>query len=499
MHMTDWAKTQREDPVLNTALDWLEVWKKADLETLLGEHASSVDGQQVWRNCQNFVIHQKSLYLCTTPKGEIEHLMLFVIPRVHQVTTLNGCHWDVGHQGHVHNLSLLQEHFWWPGMASQMQQAIRICTHCLQHEGSLPKALVHPIVTTAPLDLLYVDLTNIETTLELNQSPRVANVFVFQDHFMKHMLLYVTIYQTAKTFANFFLYQGYISVFGAPIRLMSDRGANLMSSVIEEMCKILGIKKLWTTPYHPQTNGLVERSHQMIIWMIRKLGEDKKAHWPSHLAKIAHAYSATHSPVKGYSPHYLMFRQRPRLPVNFYFPTIGSIEAPTREASTKHVDEFVASVWDRVRTALWKAQAQSMAEACWQKQYYNRKMDTVNLNPGDLVLVKADVFKGKRKIKDRWEEDTWEVVHQITTNIPSYKVMGPMQMVTHPLLRATSSHCIRGWHSLVYRCPSCTGQVYQPHPMQAHLLTRWNWDDDTREYWWCSHPMPCQHDFPVVD
>ena len=46
----------------------------------------------------------------------------------------------------------------------------------------------------------------------------------------------------------------------------------------------------------------------------------------------------------------------------------------------------------------------------------------VNLKPGDLVLVKADAFKGKREIKDRWEEDTWELVHQIVTNIPSYEV-----------------------------------------------------------------------------
>ena len=44
MHVTDWPKTQREDPVLNTVLDWLEARKKTDLKTLFGEHASSVDG-----------------------------------------------------------------------------------------------------------------------------------------------------------------------------------------------------------------------------------------------------------------------------------------------------------------------------------------------------------------------------------------------------------------------------------------------------------------------
>ena len=161
----------------------------------------------------------------------------------------------------------------------------------------------------------------------------------------------------------------------------------------------------------------------MIIHMIGKLGEDKKPDWPSHLAEIVHVYNATHSEVNGYSPHYLMFRCRPWLPVNFFFPTIGSNQAPMREASAKHVDEYIAYIWDRLRTALWEVQAQSMAEACRQTWYYNRKIGRVNLKASDLVLVKADAFKGRRKIKDRREEDTWEVVHQIMTDVPSYTVM----------------------------------------------------------------------------
>ena len=99
-------------------------------------------------------------------------------------------------------------------------------------------------------------------------------------------------------------------------------------------------------PYHPQTNGLVERSHQTIMCMIGKLGEDKKANWPSHLAEIVHAYNATQSTVTRYSPHYLMFGQWPRLPVDFVFPTIGSNEAPMREASTRNVAVYIASVRD---------------------------------------------------------------------------------------------------------------------------------------------------------
>ena len=47
----------------------------------------------------------------------------------------------------------------------------------------------------------------------------------------------------------------------------------------------------------------------------------------------------------------------------------------------------------------------------------------MNLKAGNLVLVKADAWKEKRKIKDRWEEETWEVMHQIMTDVPSYEVM----------------------------------------------------------------------------
>ena len=90
------------------------------------------------------------------------------------------------------------------------------------------------------------------------------------------MLVYVIPDQAVKTVAKF-LHGGYISILGALARLLSDRGASFTSNVIEELCKIIGIKWLWTMPYHPQTNGLVERLHQTIMHMIGKLQKHKKA------------------------------------------------------------------------------------------------------------------------------------------------------------------------------------------------------------------------------
>ena len=129
---------------------------------------------------------------------------------------------------------------------------------------------------------------------------------VFQGHFTKHVMAYVTPNKTAKTVTKF-LYWGSILILGAPARFLGDQGANFMSSIIDKLCTLLGMKKLQTMLYHPQTNGLVERSHQTIMQMIRKLGEDKKADWPGHLAEIVQAYNATQSTVMGYSLHYLMF------------------------------------------------------------------------------------------------------------------------------------------------------------------------------------------------
>ena len=176
----------------------------------------------------------RALYLHSMLKGETKDLLLFVIPRAQHVATLHGCHRDVGHQGCDHTLSLLWECFWWLGMTNQMQQSSKSCMCCLQHKGNLPKVTLHLIVATTLMDLLHVDFTSIEMTQELNRLPKFASVLVFQDHFMKHVIAYMTPNQTAKTVTKF-LYVSYISIFGALARLLSNQGANFMSSIIDEI------------------------------------------------------------------------------------------------------------------------------------------------------------------------------------------------------------------------------------------------------------------------
>ena len=202
-----------------------------------------------------------------------------------------GCHRDAGHQGCIVPCHCYGSTY--GGWNDLSDAAVHLVLFALlATPGNLPQVPLHPIVDTAPLDLLQIDFTSIEMTMELNTLPRVTNILVFQDHFMKHVLAYATLSCTAKTVTKF-LYQGCISIFRALARLLSNQGANFMSSMNDKICMLLGMKKLQTIPYHPLTNGLVERSHQTIMQMIRKLGEDKKANWPGHLAEIVQAYNAT--------------------------------------------------------------------------------------------------------------------------------------------------------------------------------------------------------------
>ena len=160
-------------------------------------------------------------------------------------------------------------------LTRQMQKAISSCEQSIQHEGTHAKVPLQPIIVTAPLDF-----TSNEMTMELDQPPNMVNVLVFCDHFTKQSMAYVTPDQTPKTVAMF-LWQGYISIFRAPAKLLSDQGANFESNIIKEPCELIGIQKVRTSPYHAQTNRQVEWAHQMLMHMTGKLSKDWKADWPN--------------------------------------------------------------------------------------------------------------------------------------------------------------------------------------------------------------------------
>ena len=414
MHVVDWAKEQTKDPVLRKLRTWLlDEDDEKDFLKLLGKDADSDDGKIVYRKRHHFVINDGKVYLKETPRGEDEALELFVVPKDRRIEAVNGCHRDAGHQGQCRTMALLRERFWFPRMEEKMRNLVQSCTRCRQYEAAIARAPLMPITATYPNELLHADFTTAEVTHDLKTQPRTVNVLVLQDHFTKYTRAFVTPDQKAKTVAEF-LYKHYISIFGAPSKLLTDQGANFTSQVISELCATLGIRKMRTSSYHPQTNGQVERTHQTLMRMIGKLDEEAKDNWASHLSEITHAYNSTRSAITGYSPHYLMFGRRPKLPIDLIFPTsVG-------KDKKQKVDEFVSTLKDRLIRALQEARHQSSLEAARQKRYYDSRISCTTLRPGDLVFVKTDAFVGKRKLKDRWDSEVWRVERPVAKGVPTF-------------------------------------------------------------------------------
>ena len=163
----------------------------------------------------------------------------------------------LGHQGRDRTLSLLKERFWWPGMAQRMMMSIRNCPKCRIFEAKPQIPPMEPILCTEPLDLVHIDYVSMEVMVGVTEKPVMKNVLVVEDHFTRFTQAYVTNNHTARTMACI-LYNEFFSVFGFPRQLMSDQASEFTGQVISELCDLLGITKIRTSPYHPQTNGAIE-------------------------------------------------------------------------------------------------------------------------------------------------------------------------------------------------------------------------------------------------
>ena len=190
-----------------------------------------------------------------------------------------------------------------------------------------------------------------------------------------------------------------------------------MGHVITHLCELYGVQKLRTSPYHAQTNGQVEHMNETIICMIGKLEEDKKACWSEHLPELLIAYNATCSAVTGYSPYYLLFGRRPRIPVDYLFSTLRDSPHQTK------MEVSVMAMQKRLKEGFAVTRHLTSEEAAKQCRYYDHKAGAVALQPGDIVMVCTDGFVGKWKVKDQWEDGgfvlslSWKTGLSIGSNV----------------------------------------------------------------------------------
>ena len=406
----DWIKEQRLDPNLGVIIRLIE---SGQLSKRKLQGKDSTDIKSFLRNKKSLklvkdVLYRKSYSDNSTTKKTLWQL---VVPKLFRERALSGCHDDVGHQGILRTLSLLRERFYWPGMQEEATQHVMHCSRCLRRKTPPQVAPLQPILVTQPLELVHMDYLSLEPS-----KGNIENVLVITDHFTRYALTYSSKTQTAQATARI-LWDNFICHYGFPEKFISDQGRNFESDLIKELCKIAGVKKVHTTPYHPQGNGQCERFNSTLCNMLGTLSEEEKSDWKSHLGCMTHAYNCTKHASTTYSPYYLMFGRHPRLPIDIEF---GLNKPNCSDNSSK--SRYIQKLRRRLNYAFQKASKYSDQQAKKYKQGYDKSVKGPQLHENDLVLVNIVAHKGRHKLQDRWEPEEYVVIEQPIAGTPVYKV-----------------------------------------------------------------------------
>ena len=339
----DWTKEQRADANLSVIIKLIE---SGQLQKRKLHGKDSPEVKSLLRIRKGLKLVKDILYRKSYSDNSSSKKVLWqlVVPKAHRSRALAGCHDDVGHQGRMRTLSLLRERFFWPGMQTEAMQYLLKCTRCLRRKTPSQVALLQPIHVTQPLELVHMDYLSLELS-----KWNIENVLVITDHFTRYALAYPSKTQTAQATARI-LWDNFICHYGFPEKFISDQGRNFESDLIKELCKIAGVQKLHTTPYHPQGNGQWERFNSTLCNMLGTLSEEEKSNWKSYLGCMTHAYNCTKHASTTYSPYYLMFGRHPRLPIDVEF---GLPKTNSGDNSSK--SRYVQKLRRRLNYAFQKA------------------------------------------------------------------------------------------------------------------------------------------------
>lgn len=295
---------QRADSTLRAVIEHLE---SGDMPSpsLRQELPSLGLWLREWRRLES---RNGVLYRLRQEHGEKTHQL--VLPIELRATVLKSLHDDLGHLGIERTLDLVRSRFYWPRMSSDVEQKIKTCERCVRQK-TLPERAVPlmNIKTSRPLELVCVDFLS----LEPDQS-NTKDILVLTDHFTKYAVAIPTRNQKAQTVAKC-LWENFLVHYGFPEKLMSDQGLDFESHTIKELCRIAGIQKVRTTPYHPRGNP-VERFNRTLLQMLGTLENKDKSNWREFVKPLVHIYNCTRNDVTGFTPYELMFGRQPRLPVD---------------------------------------------------------------------------------------------------------------------------------------------------------------------------------------
>ena len=386
----------------------VERWRRAVLDKRIPDNYLTKNDITMKKQFKHLKMKRGILFRTVEDNGkEIEQL---VVPYCYKEEILKGLHNDVGHPGQDRTIKLVRERFYWPGMGKEIAEYVERCERCIRRKSSVDKAPLVNVQTTYPLELVCMDFLTLEPA-----KGNIGNILIITDHYIKFAKAIPKKNQTAKTTAET-LYNDFILNFGMPTRLHSDQGANFESETIAELCRLTGVKKSRTTPYHPQGNAGPERFNRTLLNMLGTLEEDQKLDWKKYVNSLVYAYNCTPHESTGYAPYELLLGRKPRLPIDVIF------ENAREENTNKCTDDYLQDLHEAINRTREIVEQHSQKNKQKQKVQYDKKAKAVEINVGDTVLVRRKAFDGKHKITDKFEKELYTVVEQRQPDIPVYKL-----------------------------------------------------------------------------
>lgn len=296
-----------------------------------------------------------------------------------------------GHQGVSRTYKKLAQLYNWRGMKKDVKRFIKKCEFCQKNKLSRKTKMPMVITTTAskPFERCFLDVVGPLPETESGNK----YILTFQDDLTKYNINIPMINQESLTVADHFV-KNIICLYGIPEILITDQGTNFLSELFKNMCKMLKIKKIQTTSYHPESNGALERSHRVLEEYLRHFISDTQQDWDNWIPFATFTYNTTTHTATKFSPFELLFGFSPTLPT--------SINQPLKMSYT--YDDFIENLKQKMQYSRQIARENLLHSKHISKNNYDKHSFPRNFTIGDKVLLYDEsVRRGRsKKLSSLW-------------------------------------------------------------------------------------------------
>ena len=325
------------------------------------------------------------------PEGEIRKSIL----RIYHDTAANGAHF-----GRNKTLHKIKTRYFWPMMYKDINNYIKSCILCAQNNPRRQKTpgKLRPIQPPEGVwQLVAMDFHG-----PINPASQRGNKYIITltDILSKFMVTKAVRDNSAQTVVRF-LKEDIISKFGTPRCILTDNGTHFTSSLTNELIKQIGATHLYSTPYHPQSNGQIERFNSTMDAKIATLSNSAKTNWDDQLSWVTFNYNTSiHSSTKQV-PFEMMYGRKPVLPFD-HQDTNVTLDYDTEH--TKKLNQYLSTLNEQAKQNIKINQKQ------YKERYDKNRSDPIH-KIGDLVLVKT--LNTRSKFDTRYE-GPFRILKEIT-------------------------------------------------------------------------------------